>query len=226
MKHVTLILLGCLLASTALLGCGPAPAPSVAPTIAPSEVFRVVQADADIPADQVNALAAELTMRAEVAGITGLRVVADPGGRLAVYYASPTAPAAFRALTQGAQSVRMLAVGLNPPDGRIPPDAVELWTERDVDPSSVQVAQEESGSTVAFALGPAAAGRVAEWTAAHVGEFVMLVFDGRPGEGIMINESILGGQMKLTGPSITPELAAALSFGAGGYQLAPVAPGP
>jgi hypothetical protein len=223
MKHHALLLLSGLLASALIVGCGSAPAPAVTP-IAPSEVYRVVDAGADVPADQVAALAVELTTRAELAGITGLRVLADADGHLAVSFEAPTAAADFRTLTQGARSVRMLAVGLDDPGGRIPPGAIELWTAVDVDPASVKLSDSDGNMTVGFALRAAAAARVENWTTAHIGEYVLLVVDGAPGDGIRVMQPIPGGQMALSDPGATASWAAGLTFGPDGYQLVPVVP--
>jgi hypothetical protein len=205
----------------AVVGC----TTQAAPTPAPSVVYRVTLDGADVPRAEVEALAVELTARASNLEVEGLRfAIVDPD-RLAVYVRDQAGADGLASLTRGPRVVRALG------DRAPAPGAPELWNGGDVPPGSVRHLRDEMGvSRVELVLTPVAAHRFAKWTTEHVGDFTVIVVDGVAGDPIQVLAPILGGQLALSFAGQDPEsaraLAVALTFGAAGYQLVPVAPDP
>jgi hypothetical protein len=188
----------------------------------------VQRAGAPIDRAGVEALAVELLARAEVLGAPGLGVAVDSDGRLTVTAPRPADADIFATLIDPG---RLEVVGASVPTGElpagIPGDAVPLYEGRDVDPASVRVVREELGLTVTFRIEDAAAAeRQAGWTAAHVGDQLLVAIDGRPVMIAFVRQR-LAADVALSTASDESDLAwpiaGALTFGPGGYEL--VAPG-
>jgi hypothetical protein len=189
-------------------------------TVGPTAVYRVVHDGREVPREAVEALVAELTARAAADEVQGLRLSVLEAGGLAVFARDEAARDAFLRLTR-AVHVRMQAeVEGDPPGLHV------LWTNGDVQPDSVRLGRDEMGESLEFSLEAEAAERVRRWTNDNVGDHGVITVDapeGRWGFVIEVLEPIAEGrfQVQFMDSERVRKLAAALTFGAEGYQLLP-----
>jgi preprotein translocase subunit SecD len=215
-------------------GCGtsaPAPTPSL------RLVYRVLPVDGKVatPGD-MDAIRAAITNRLADTGVATLRVVVEGGDRI-VIETSVTGAAAdeVRALAGTTGRLDFVPLGQTQVQRGQALDLTQfppLFSGGEVAVASIG-ADQTGRRTVDLVLREPARQAFAVYTAAHVGDFLAIVLDGRVVSAPVINEAIPGGEIQIslaeTGGLELAEAQRLVTFvghGALPYPLEEVAPAP